>query len=202
MRARLAIRSAGISTELREIVLRDKAPEFLEASPKGTVPVIVQGDLILEESYDIMQWALCQNDPENWLKDADLNLIRKADGPFKDALDRTKYHVRYEDADPDAERLKANRFLAELSDRLRNPYLGGTKPNLTDMAILPFIRQFANIDRARFDADNSPNLVDWLDRFLQSDRFIAIMNKYPKWQRGDAPTPFPPEALQKVPALP
>ena len=192
MRARLAIQSAGIETELREIVLRDKAPEFLEASPKGTVPVIVSGKKIIEESLDVMLWALAQNDPEDWLQGADHDLIAAADGPFKSALDRTKYHIRYEDADPEAERQKAYQFLEQLADILaRQPYLGGDKPNLTDMAIAPFVRQFANIDRARFDQNIPKPLRDWLDDFLASDRFRAIMTKYPMWHAGDAPTFFP-----------
>jgi len=152
MRARLAIQSANIQTELREVVLRDKAPEFLAASPKATVPVLIDDAKIIEESIEVMHWALSQKDPENWLANADHDLIKEADGPFKDALDRTKYAVRYEDADPEAERQKANLFLAKLSKRLEGqPHLGGDKPNLTDMAILPFVRQFANIDRPRFD---------------------------------------------------
>lgn len=192
MRARLAIGSAGIETELREIVLRDKAPEFLEASPKGTVPVVIDGDTIIEESYEVMLWALSQNDPEGWLKSVNHELITEADGPFKQALDRTKYAVRYEDADPEAERQKANLFLAKLSELLETQsYLGGENPNLTDMAILPFVRQFANINRPRFDADQSEVLTDWLDRFLNSDRFQSIMGKYPMWKNGDAPTHFP-----------
>jgi len=189
MRARLAIRSAGIQTELREIVLRDKAPEFLDASPKATVPVLVTTGQTIEESYDIMLWALRQNDPDDWLQNADHDLIKEADGPFKDALDRTKYAVRFEDADPEVEREKANTFLRKITSQL-NPYLGGSKPNLTDMAILPFVRQFANIDRARFDADHT-GLKSWLDEFLTSDQFQAIMTKYPKWQSGDFATKFP-----------
>ncbi|MFK7768221.1 MAG: glutathione S-transferase [Mariniblastus sp.] len=190
MRARLAIASAGITTELREIVLRDKAPEFTLASPKATVPILLLADQTLEESLDIMIWALSQNDPEGWLKMPDHDLIKEADGPFKEALDRTKYATRYEDADPDTERQKANSFLGKITAHL-TPYLGGAKPNLTDISILPFVRQFANIDRPRFDADHEPRLISWLDEFLTSDRFQAIMSKYPKWKAGDPPTFFP-----------
>jgi len=106
MRARLAVSSAGIPCELREIVLRDKAPEFLAASPKGTVPVLVEGDRVIEESFDVMLWALRQNDPDGWLDmpDAGFELIARMDGPFKTALDRYKYATRYDGADPQAER--------------------------------------------------------------------------------------------------
>ena len=138
-----------------------------------------------------MHWALSQNDPEQWLKDANHTLIEDADGPFKNALDRTKYATRFEDANPEAERIKAGKFLIRVCDLLRDkPYLGGHTPNLTDMAILPFVRQFANIDRPRFDADH-PQLVPWLDAFLTSERFQNIMKKYPKWGAGDQPTSFP-----------
>ncbi len=189
MRARLAIASAGITVELREIVLRDKAPEFIAASPKATVPVLVTPTQTIEESLDIMHWALAQNDPEGWLENPDHDLITQADGPFKDALDRTKYATRFEDADPEVERQKANAFLSQIPARL-SPNLGGANPNLTDMAILPFVRQFANIDRPRFNADH-PKLVPWLDAFLTSDRFQAIMDKYPKWEAGHPATHFP-----------
>ena len=138
-----------------------------------------------------MHWALAQNDPEGWLENADNTLIKEADGPFKQALDRTKYATRYEDADPEQERQKAGAFLTQIADRLSSaPHLGGSTPNLTDMAILPFVRQFANIDRPRFDADH-PKLIPWLDTFLTSDRFLSIMAKYPKWTAGDSPTYFP-----------
>lgn len=199
MRARLAIASAGITVELREIVLRDKAPEFVAASPKATVPVIVTPDQTLEESLDIMQWALVQNDPEHWLKNPDFDLIAQNDGPFKSALDRTKYHTRYDDADPEVERQRANEFLSALNQRLIDaPYLGGGSPNLTDMAILPFIRQFANIDRNRFNAEPFSQLRNWLDGFLASHRFAAIMTKYPMWRAGDPSTYFPASTHENV----
>ena len=194
MRARLAIASAGITCELREIVLRDKAPEFLTASPKGTVPVVVTGGTVLEESLDVMHWALGKNDPEGWLNvpQEAHSLIAEADGPFKSALDRTKYATRYKDADPSVEREKASVFLRKLDMMLvEQLYLFGESPSIADMAIAPFVRQFANIDKDWFDAQPWPNLHAWLERFLTSDRFAAIMDKYPKWSDGDAPTYFP-----------
>ena len=193
MRARLAIYSAGLETELREILLRDKAPEFLEASPKGTVPVVTAGALVLEESLDIMEWALDQNDPEGWLDvpQSMRDLIAECDGPFKAALDRYKYPNRY-DSDPLAERQKGADFLAKLNTLLKgSDCLYGPKPTLPDMAILPFIRQFANTDRAWFDAQDWPRLHSWLAAFLASDRFVAIMDKYPMWRSGDPVTVFP-----------
>lgn len=199
MRARLALAASGVQCELREIVLRDKAPEFLAASPKGTVPVVVtpQGEVI-EESLDVMHWALAQNDPENWLGADEARaeemeaLIAACDGPFKQALDRYKYATRYEDADPLTERAKGEVFLRTLNDRLADaPYLFGGKVSLADMAIAPFVRQFANVDRAWFDGQDWPHLIAWLEAFLDSERFQAIFKKYPKWHAGDAPTLFP-----------
>lgn len=193
MRGRLAIASAKIQMDLREIVLRDKAPEFLKASPKGTVPVVVHRDRVIDESLDVMNWALAQNDPEGWLDGCreSLMLITQNDTSFKAALDRTKYASRH-DSDPENERAKANVFLTELSEFLGdNRYLCGERPTLADFAILPFIRQFANIDRQRFDADTSTTLRSWLDGFLNSSRFVEIMQKHPKWEDGDALTTFP-----------
>lgn len=194
MRARLAIASAGITFELREIVLRDKAPEFLTASPKGTVPVVVTGGTVLEESLDVMHWALGENDPEGWLNvpQEAHSLIAEADGPFKSALDRTKYATRYKDADPSVEREKASAFLRKLDMMLvEQLYLFGESPSIADMAIAPFVRQFANIDKDWFDAQPWPDLIGWLERFLSSERFAAIMKKNPKWQAGDHVVLFP-----------
>ncbi len=192
MRARLAIASAGLRPEHREIVLRDKAPEFLAASPKGTVPVIVDGESVIEESLDVMQWALAQNDPEKLLDmpAAGNELIKTADSSFKNALDRTKYASRM-GTNPEEERANAQPFLETLSKVLgETRFLFGQRESLADLAILPFIRQFAHIDRVRFDANAPVNVKDWLDAFLTSERFALIMNKYPMWKAGDAPTMF------------
>lgn len=192
MRARLAIASSGQRVELREIVLRDKAAEFLDASPKGTVPVLVNGADVIEESYDIMLWALNRHDPEGWLTRHDTGLIAQADGPFKTALDHTKYASRYPDLDPAQSRAQAHVFLAELDTRLATaPALSGNRFGLTDAAIAPFVRQFAFIDKPLFDAQPWPDLHRWLDDFLNSDRFAPIMGKYPRWRAGDAPVTFP-----------
>lgn len=192
MRARLALLSAGIETELREILLRDKAAEFLETSPKGTVPVIVTSDRVIEESLDIMEWALGLHDPEGWLDfpAEGRKLIETCDGPFKTALDRYKYQNRHQ-SDPELERQKASAFLETLDTQLNGQaYLFGDAPRLPDMAILTFIRQFANTDRVWFDAQPWPNVHAWLAAFLESDRFNNIMTKYPKWEPGDPVTIF------------
>lgn len=192
----MGLASAGITTELREIVLRDKAPAFLEASPKGTVPVLVtpQGEVI-EESFDVMMWALLRCDPEGLLDgpmDDTRALIDANDGPFKTALDRYKYANRYEDADPKAEREMAVAHLARLDTQLgHKDWLFGPQPRLADLAILPFVRQFAFVDKPWFDAQPMPSLQRWLAAFLTSDRFGLVFAKYPKWAEGDVVTRFP-----------
>ena len=194
MRARLAIASAGVRVELREIVLRDKAPEFIAASPKATVPVVANGAEVIEESYDVMLWALGQNDPEGWLTQTDETLIAEADGPFKTALDRYKYASRYDDVDASEERATASEFLSKLNDRLApTGWLMGDKPRLPDMAILPFVRQFAHVDLDWFTAHPWPHLIAWLEGFKSSPRFARIMKKYPRWNTGDPVTIFPEE---------
>jgi glutathione S-transferase len=194
MRARLAIQSSGCQVALREILLKDKPAPFLAASPKGTVPVVQDGDRVIEESRDVMLWALGRNDPEGWLDmPAEGHaLIDQNDGPFKSALDHTKYAVRFPDRSEEGERAKAMAFLKNLNDRLaRSPFLMGDRRTLADMAILPFVRQFANTDRTWFDAQGLGPLTAWLDDFLASERFRAIMTKYPPWQEGQDQVLFP-----------
>lgn len=192
MRARLAVAASGVTVELREILLRDKAPEFLATSPSGTVPCLKTDDQVIDESLDVMKWALAQNDPQGWLDmpDAGHDLIATADGPFKQALDHTKYAVRHPDKDAEEERAKAHAFLHDLNAQLTQQFLYKQTPTLADMAILPFVRQFANVDKARFDAEDWPNLSRWLEAFLVSSEFQAIMPKYKVWASGDAPTFF------------
>jgi len=202
MRARLALSVSETTCVHREIVLRDKAPAFLETSPKGTVPVLVLADgQVVEESFDIMMWALQQNDPERWLSppsgslDEMLSLIADTDDSFKTNLDRYKYPNRHGDTDPASARAAGSVFLRKLDDRLSaSAFLFGDRPTLADMAILPFVRQFAHVDRDWFDSEDWSALRAWLDRFLQSDRFTSIMKKYPKWEAGDPVTLFPPDA--------
>lgn len=191
MRARLAVASAGVEVDLREVVLRDKPVAFLEASPSATVPCLVTSDAVIDESLDVMLWALGENDPEGWLSlpEAGFDWIARADGPFKQALDRTKYAQRYPELDPVDERSKAGAFLSEL-DGLIDQWMFG-QPTIADFAILPFVRQFAFIDKDWFDAQPWPALQSWLEAFLASERFEAIMQKYPQWGEGDAPVRFP-----------
>ena len=203
IRARMALYISGQSCELREVVLRNKPFEMIELSPKATVPVLQleTGD-VLDQSLDIMLWALAENDPEGWLvpEHGTLNemlaLIAENDGPFKDHLDRYKYAPRYENADPESHRAEAEKFLQVLNERLENcKYLFGNSPALADYAIAPFIRQFANTDRTWFDAAPYPHLQNWLETFLNAELFNRVMDKYPAWQTGDTPVFFGAENL-------
>lgn len=191
MRARLAVASARIEVELREILLRDKPAAFLAASPSGTVPCLVRDGGVIDESLDVMVWVLTRNDPEGWLQmpEEGHDWIARADGPFKQALDRTKYANRYPGVDPESQRDAAAVFLRELNAQIGEWIFG--RPSLADFAILPFVRQFAFIDKQWFDAQDWPRLQGWLERFLISDRFERIMGKYPRWQEGDTPVCFP-----------
>lgn len=203
IRARMALLGAGLTVALREIALGDKPPDFLAASASATVPTLVAGDTVLDESLDIMVWALERHDPTGLLRmpDAGWSLIAQCDGPFKTALDHTKYAVRYPALDPLEERAKAAAFLQSLEAHLdRHACLLGADCTLADLAVFPFVRQFAFIDRAWFDAQPWPRVVAWLDRFLRSPTFETAMVKAPVWQTKAAPVVFGP--LAQSPALP
>lgn len=197
MRGRMGLYYAGIELELREIVLRDKPAHMLEISPKGTVPVLLLPDgTVIDESLDIMHWSLSQNDPDHWLtnenKEEIAKLIQHNDHVFKHALDRYKYPNRYPDEDCSNMRDKGEETLKSLNKRLENtPYLCGDAPSLADIAIFPFIRQFANVDRNWFDARPYTALQQWLQHRLNSELFQAIMKKYPPWKDGDKPLHWP-----------
>lgn len=201
MRARMAIANAGIACRLREVVLRDKPDEMLVASPKGTVPVIVKsnGDVI-DESLEIMAWALAQSDCDNWLTpengtSAEMDaLVAECDGPFKRALDRYKYPNRYDSEGIVREEQRALGlvFLEKLNRQLtEHRHLFGDRVSYADIAIFPFVRQFANTDRAWFDALDLPYLQAWLAHHLDSELFKCIMPKFPQWRTGDAEPIFP-----------
>lgn len=195
----MAIAASGQTCALREVILRNKPPEMLAVSPKGTVPVLVLPDeTVIEESLEIMQWALGRNDPEGWL--APLNddsddietLIAENDGSFKDNLDRYKYPTRYDISDPLPNRHQGLTFLEKLNTRLlKADYLCGNHFTFADAAIAPFVRQFANTDRAWFNALDLTRLQDWLRGILESDRFLRVMEKYPAWESGVAEPSFP-----------
>lgn len=193
MRARMAVAVSGVRVDLREVVLRDKPQELIEASSKATVPVLVLPDAtVIEESLDIMRWALGRNDPEGWLASDDQGLIEQNDGAFKAALDRYKYPHRYGLADGIEYRDKGLVILRDLDARVsEHSFFGGERRGLTDIAIFPFVRQFAATDQAWFDAQLLPALHSWFGELLGSDLFASIMHRTPRWQAGDEPTIFP-----------
>ncbi len=194
MRARLALCASGQQVELREILLRDKPQAFLAASPSATVPCLETGDEVIDESLDIMRWALAQNDPQGWLDMPEESgaLIRLCDGPFKTALDRYKYATRFPDHDPIAERAQASAFIQDLEARLTGfEALFGRTITLADMAILPFVRQFAHVDPAWFQSQPWPNVISWLEGFKASELFGKVMHKFPVWNMQADPVLFP-----------
>ena len=196
MRARLAIAISGQQVELREVVLRDKPAEMFAASPEGTVPVLVLPDNeVIDESLDIMLWALRHNDPEHWLAPMHgsvsdmLALIAENDGSFKKSLDRYKYPNRYaEESAGDAQkfadthRTDGARWLSELNRRLEAGWLCGPAASLADMAILPFVRQFAHNDPGWFAAQPWPGLQAWLARFEAGSLYLGVMEKRAVWR--------------------
>ncbi|WP_068076518.1 glutathione S-transferase [Novosphingobium lentum] len=191
MRARLALLASGTACDIREVRLARKPPELLAASAKATVPVMVLPDgSVIDQSLDIMRWSLARADPEGWLDRDDPALIAANDGPFKHHLDRAKYPDRH-DGDPAPHRAACVALLHELEPRLaRADNLCGTARGLADMAILPFVRQFAAIDTAWFAAQPLPGVQRWLARHLGSALFEGAMVRLDPWQAGDAPVVF------------
>jgi glutathione S-transferase len=188
MRARLALAVAGIRCEVREIRLRAKPQAMLAASPKGTVPVLVLNHgTVLDESLNIMRWALDQRDPEGWLARDDAVLVAMNDGTFKQDLDRYKYPQRH-DSDPFQHRDAGLLFLRMIDVRLGAAgQLCGSMRGLADAAIMPFVRQFAAVDRVWFEAQPLPALRSWLTAHLESDLFRAVMLAVPPWSENDRP---------------
>lgn len=181
MRARMALVVAGVQCEVHEIDFKNKPQAMLTASPKGTVPVLIldNGDVI-DESFDVVLWALQQNDPEKWLIVKNTGgLIAENDGVFKASLDRYKYPNRFPDEDCTNAREKGEAFLRKLNDLIKeNGNLMGKRRTLADICIFPFIRQFANVDRKWFNALNDLKpLQNWLNANLESDLFKHIMIK-------------------------
>ncbi len=192
MRARLALAISETSGELREIKLTAKPAPMLAASAKGTVPVLVLPDgTVIDESLDVMRWALARRDPEGWLARDDAALIAANDGPFKHDLDRFKYPGRY-GSDPMAYRRRGAAFLQELEDRLSaSSHLCGPVRGFADAAIMPFVRQFAATDPAWFEGQPFARLKVWLASYAGSNLFAAIMIRAAPWSAGDPPLAFP-----------
>jgi glutathione S-transferase len=202
MRARLALAASGEHCELREVVLKNKPSDLLAASPKGTVPVLVLPDAaVLEQSLDIMRWALGRNDPLRWLApeggtlDGMLALVAACDNRFKPQLDRYKYPGRFADAPAGDARELGAQFLLELEARLANgpgPQLFGARAALADAAVMPFVRQFAMVEPAWFESQPWPLLRAWLAGWTSSPLFERAMHKYAPRAPGEAGAAYPP----------
>ncbi|CAN5423225.1 glutathione S-transferase [soil metagenome] len=197
MRARLAVRVSGVAVALREVVLRNKPEALIAASPKATVPVLQLPDgTVLAQSLDIMRWALRIHDPQGWLRadedDEVQALVDLNDGPFKQALDRYKYAPRHPERPAHAYRDEAAALLlAPLNARLADRrFLLRDTPSLADMAIAPFVRQFAAVDELWFRSTPVSRLRAWLDEITASALFASVMHKHPAWRPGDAETVF------------
>ena len=181
MRARLALRYSGVCVRIIEVSLKAKPAEMLALSPKGTVPVLSVNGEVIDESLAIMQWALAQHDPDDWRLQGDpsvLALIDENDQGFKYHLDRYKYAERYPEHPMEHYRAEGEVFLQKLEGLLADrAYLLAHHPSLADMALAPFMRQFAHVDRDWFARAPYPRLQRWLEAFLQSPLFIGVMAK-------------------------
>ena len=187
MRARMALHYAGVKVEHREIELRNKPQSMLRLSPKGTVPVLSVDGLVLDQSLEIMQWALKTSDPDGWnMLDENIatSWIEKNDELFKILLDQYKYPNRYP-------QLKQEVVLAQAIELMLKPmeaalassqYLLGEKMTWVDVALFPFIRQFSMVDQQKFDALPFPNIQRWLHQHIESKLFISVMEKHPTWR--------------------
>lgn len=190
MRARLAIYASGQQVQLCDIVLSNKPDEMLKVSPKGTVPVLVTTDnQVIDESLAIMQWAFLQTDPEGYTNkavpnalDEMLAVIAIFDNEFKGHLERYRCSKRYHEPSLPEDRQQCERYLADLESRLSlHQYLMSDKPSLTDLALMPFMRQFAQVERQWYLQSPYPKLRQWLNHFLQSRMFSKVMVQNSMW---------------------
>ena len=195
IRARMAMAVAGTTVELREVVLRDKPAEMVAVSAKGTVPVLVLPDgTVIDESLDIMYWALRQRDPNRWLhQPADASpLLSRCEDEFKHWLDRYKYADRHPEQTKDFYRGQALLFIDELEKALaETPYLLGDEVGIADVGVFPFIRQFASVDPDWWANAPYPATRRWLESWLTSPLFTGAMKKYPPWASGTTGPAFP-----------
>ena len=197
MRARLGVLFAGLQVELREVTLKNKPAQMLAISPKGTVPVLRLADgAVIDESRDIMVWALEQQDPQGLLDATVLDqanaLIEQNDNEFKYWLDRYKYADRHVEMTQAEYRQRGEGFLQVLESLLESrAYLLGDDPTIADIGVMPFVRQFAHVDRDVFSQLPYRNLQRWLQRWLEHPLFLQTMIKVPVWQEGDEVVVFP-----------
>ena len=186
MRARMALKYSEIEFEHREIELRNKPQSMLLASPKGTVPVLCVDGSVIDQSIDIMRWALAQSDSAGWLKvenSLSQQWIEKNDGPFKLLLDQYKYPNRFLDLQQSETLDSACKLMLEPIEAAlqSNPYLLANNLSWVDVAIFPFIRQFSMVDSQKFEELPFPKTKEWLNQLLESELFQSVMQKYPVW---------------------
>ena len=192
----MAIYTSQQKCEIREVLLKDKPPSMLGYSSKGTVPVLVlQSGNVIDESLDVIDWALNLNDPYNWKRSKDSKktkeLIEINDGDFKFHLDRYKYSKRYENEDPNFHREKCLTFIKMINKELKDSkYIYDNEISYIDISLLPFIRQFRIADNVWFDELPYENVKSWLSNFLNSELLKSIMYKYDLWKEGDEVTIF------------
>ncbi|MCO7628186.1 glutathione S-transferase [Pseudomonas fluorescens] len=181
MRARMALRYSEVPVEIVEVSLKAKPAAMLAISPKGTVPVLDANGQVIDESLEIMRWALAQHDPDDWLLGGDsriAGLIEANDQGFKVHLNRYKYAERYPEQPMEVYRAEGALFLQRLDELLEGrDYLLSDHLSLADVALLPFVRQFAHVDREWFAQTPYVRLQAWLQRFLESNLFTSIMKK-------------------------
>tara|TARA_B100000686_G_scaffold194800_1_gene201728 strand:- start:1056 stop:1718 length:663 start_codon:yes stop_codon:yes gene_type:complete len=193
MRARMALYYAGINAEVREVDLKNKPQALLEISPKGTVPVLHLPDgTVIDESLDILNWAVKQNDPKGWARVSDDvfdKYHKDMTKTFIPNLNRYKYPVRYEDADPDLSRQICEEYLAQMNATMvkNSGYLGEQFMSKSDILVFPFIRQYRIVDNDAFDRLPLPALHRWFSEFYRSDLFNDVMIKRDPWEDGDKP---------------
>ncbi|MCK5359254.1 MAG: glutathione S-transferase, partial [Gammaproteobacteria bacterium] len=190
---------SGVAVELREVILSDKPAEMQQLADEVTVPLLVLPDeTLIDESWDIMLWAIRQNDPDLWLGEGESSvfdaeiMVEMNDYSFKNDLDHYKYADRYPEHPMEYYRSLGEEFLQDLEDALsESSYLLGDKISIADIAVFPFIRQFAFVDKPWFDQSPYPRLQDWLQNFLESELFNSIMEKFPVWKQGDEAVIYP-----------
>ena len=198
MRARMALKLTEIKCEIREVRLNNKPKHMIDMSPKGTVPVLVLENNIIDESNEIIDWALSFNNVFDGNLDEDQKeltsrLIELFDSKFKYNLDRYKYATRYENIDINKHKMEYLKILINLEDLIsKDEWFLGKRINKLDISILPFIRQFRIADTDWFDKQNQiTGIQQILDNFLNSKLFKDIMFKYDVWTENDIPQFFP-----------
>lgn len=192
MRAHMALKYAGIKAELREVDLNDYPPQAQAISPKATVPVLLLPDgNIIDESWDIVKWALEQSDPDNWcgengkyMLDAEI-LIETNDFSFKEDLDHYKYADRYPEHTAEHYRQACEEFIEELEEMLAdNSYLLAEQLSLADIGVFPFVRQFSLVDEEWFASAPYPRVRQWLNLLIKTRLFQQVFQKHETWREG------------------